>query len=757
MSTKTSESRTSSGESSPDSSGNPFTTSETGMSTRQGYVLTSGEVTTSRAAAEADAANIAAGTATPTRRGFSSGGGGGTSTASGYVLSTGQTTTDRAAAETDAAKIAKAAESRTLKSVERQQYASLTGVGRVPTYVGTDQPKPTKASIKKQEDRIANVGRTYRAIAQNIGKGRLLYSVPVADEYKDTFLGDIGGFITKPAFIFGAPAVVAAPALGAAGAKAGVVGKGFLGAYAGSKAAFYGTRATETAIRYDKEEKKFLKTAEAKEKRAIGLRASDEAVGRIGQLDYEISEFNKQRGDLSNEDFTKAVREYYQDQGYSKTQVDQYTRAVVNQQQQGGMLTVPFLNKRINARAFANELTLFAGDKKAYERAIRDSYKDSGLSKSEIDSRVKTLLKERGTYGRGEIAAYVGVEIGGELTGQGLFTTSAKALQKAGTTVQGKRLGYELFKQGFTNIAPAGLVEGTTGVIVQQDIRKRQRDFKEIAFGGAAGALTAGIIGGATVSTSVTRPGTSKALQVAGYFVDPYEPLGDVGGDIIAKATRSPRPAITRISGQSDSVFKLGVITPGVTPITSIAPIPQISKAKATPTQTKKPSVQKPTTLEAIVGIPQPTKTPVNIPLPSRGRISSPVSIPSFTPSETPTVTPDPTPGVVPVFTPTDTPVTVPNITPTQTPTFTPVFTPVATPTPIFRIPPPILPGGGFGAKSKGGSSSKVRGKTYVNELVAGRAVLNSLLGTPPPVSRGKRKTKRGKTRSDNFLAMLFG
>lgn len=56
----------------------------------------------------------------------------------------------------------------------------------------------------------SNVWATYKEIGSNLLSGNIFTSVNVADEYKDTWLGDIASFITKPAFILGAPAAVAA-------------------------------------------------------------------------------------------------------------------------------------------------------------------------------------------------------------------------------------------------------------------------------------------------------------------------------------------------------------------------------------------------------------------------------------------------------------------------------------------------------------------------------------------------------------------
>jgi len=606
-------------------------------------------------------------------------------------------------------------------------------------------------SVKGQAARFKNVGKVYSEIIENARKGQFFKGATVAPEYRKPgfkgAIGDVAGFISSPANILIQPAMVAGSGLALTGKGALYTGarvlrggvQGFYGATTGVILSRRGIEQGELSTRYSKEQRDFLVSQEAERKIALGFRASEDKIRQEAQFNKELEFFTNERerledqyrqagieqglqgGELDkfvdkgvDDVYKPAIRDYYKNQGYSPEKAAELQKIVLKGQNKdqtwySKSRDIPFTKYSINPKAIASEISLFFQDKKEYEKAIRESYKGSGLSSSEVDKRVNALLKYRSTEGRAEALSYLAAEVfGGEFTGQGLFRNLLASKAKTGARIAAKGAGTKIgFLSGLQATAPAGAIEASVGTIAQQDIRRRERNVGEIVRNSLIGAGTAGVLGGFTIGTRVAqKTGRSKVIQGIGYIVDPFELPGDITANYLKKAGQRVQRSFGRSITPAPGIFtpKGPEITFGFTPSQSTTQTQSQTKGRKR-IKSIVPSQQVSTNLSQIQ-----SNIASNINIPGQAQVTTPTETQAFSFTFT--------------GTPAQTPSQAPSQTPTQTSTNVPINIPVITP--IFRAPPPFLPPllGGFGESGKGIKGRKR--KRYVNELAVGLSLIGA-------------------------------
>lgn len=356
--------------------------------------------------------------------------------------------------------------------------------------------------------------------------------------------------------------------------------------------------------------------------------------------------------------------------------------------------------------------------KSVFKDTVTSELQSQGLSGRELQSGVDAALRQRKFISGGEAGGLLEISRSSERIGRREVANVFEAAGKKGVSIEKKKLGWDLFKKTFRPISQAGAVEGFSAEVTQQSSREEPLNIKKALGMSAAGAATAGIIGGGIAGLKPNRPGASKVLEIGTWFMDPFEKPGDVAADVTEFGLRKmgrkvPTPSIFT-SSKPDSVVSFGV--------------------SGKPTSSGKASSTLPTlSTEGKSSGPIPTSRP--IPFDS---IWTRNPIPTPTTPTTPTKTKKPVNPPFPVFTPTVPPIATPTAVPIpieeETPVMTPtnIFSPVTIPTstPMFRMPPPIpLPfpsfGSGYGGNAGRGSSR------FVNELDASLGVFGSMFSNP--------------------------
>lgn len=419
-----------------------------------------------------------------------------------------------------------------------------------------------------------------------------------------------------------------------------------------------------------------------------------------------------------------------------------------------------------------------------YEDIARQALIQQGIRGERLETAVKAAQRQSRFMATSEALALLEISRSSERIGRQRVTEAFKQLGKKGTTVSQKRVTGQLFKTAFPAIAEAGAVEGFTQEISQQRARFKDIDIKTAGLMGALGAGTAGLLGGTIAATRLRKPATSKIIEYSTFVADPFEKPGDILQDLAEAAQKritgktAARPVIYTTAKPEDIVsFGVrGAKAPKAAkaPVVSFAPIPAQIPEKAP----KRTRVVSP--LDQLSAFGQTFGTPAQTPVETKRKktrvtkavpILTPVEVPTFQqiiggrpqPSPPTTVPPEPVPPVAPVDVPVETgvPVDTDTITPTPTPTNifnqifgteTPVPVPVTAPisipvsiparTPQLRVPPPIP--FVFPFSLGAGATRRGKGIKRVNELEAGRVLLQNMLGGGRPVRRSSSK-KRGK------------
>ena len=150
----------------------------------------------------------------------------------------------------------------------------------------------------------------------------------------------------------------------------------------------------------------------------------------------------------------------------------------------------------------------------------------------------------------GEVAGMITLSGGTEILGR---TFVKKALKdttiKTGVSFFGKESQAIATKTGFA-IGKAGAVEGLGFYELERKAKMKNFDIGEAAFYTGAGALSAGVIGGALVAGSFTNPKLANVVQKGLYIIDPTEKPGDVTANkvsILLGRDFNPKVKVTTI------------------------------------------------------------------------------------------------------------------------------------------------------------------------------------------------------------------
>jgi hypothetical protein len=381
-----------------------------------------------------------------------------------------------------------------------------------------------------------------------------------------------------------------------------------------------------------------------------------------------------------------------------------------------------------------------------FATGVRENLQSQGLSGEKLNKATTAALKLKNWGYGAETASLLNLARFSERFGRKEVALSFNKFAASGITIPGKKVFGEIFKRTFFPIGRAGIVEGSLSQFAQNKGREQKTTFKDVAFGGGLGFLSAGILGGTIAGADVaSKSKVSFFTKAVAYTTDWGEKPGDLLADLqigVSKKlfkTNFPEPRI-RVSGEKGAVFSF-----------QASSNQQASQQAASSSQ--KSSISK--TL-ANVRIPEvnlfprtTTKTAVN----TRPNVNTPADTKTNVPSSV--VTDVPSSVVTNIFTTSNT-----NVPPntnineetninTLTDIMTNIFSNVPTMTPIFRIPPPIplsmgLPGSGAGA-------SKTGKKSYADELGFAISALRSGfvfggVGTiPVKKSKSSSRKKRGK------------
>lgn len=350
-------------------------------------------------------------------------------------------------------------------------------------------------------------------------------------------------------------------------------------------------------------------------------------------------------------------------------------------------------------KGLANEINpLLAGDKKAYKGAVLQSLRLQGYEGEELQNAAKIALKQREYYGYAEAGGILATNAASELLGRKLIAQSSL------------KLGETTFLKNFAkiggNIAIAGVAEGATIRAIQTRTRAETTSAGQLALYGAAGGVTAGLLGGAIGATGIKpavkgKPAVlSKTLLGAAYLTDPYEYAGDklasgyagAAKKLLGKQPFTPIVTVTPTQTTTGGRGKSTAFT--FTPTFNIGVNTNILSSVVTPTQTDTPTNTPANVLSFVSSNTQvdvntnnnvlsSTNTPVNV--------NSPVNIPAA--------------------------VNIPALT-----------TAVTVAVPNARIPPilPLAFPSSLGTTGRGGGNRR----KYVNELAVSGALLKDLTGS---------------------------
>lgn len=395
-------------------------------------------------------------------------------------------------------------------------------------------------------------------------------------------------------------------------------------------------------------------------------------------------------------------------------------------------------------RRIGFQLTPFAGDKPAFEAQLRVEAKARGLTQKQTETLVKAGLRQRKATAIGEGLTFLELSRGAEAFGR---KAVVDVFKKSPLKVAKKKAFGEVFKKTFLPIGLAGIGEAAPQELAQQfgrgeplQILPTKKDgFKLGVIGaGAAGFLSAGVLGGTIAGLRPVRPGVSKVVEVGAFIGDPFEKPADILQDLTEAAAK-------RLTGKAPA--RIGFTTV-LTPTETLTIGKKKEKAKAPPrTEAPKPK-------------PSPKKTPSTILIQSITEAPIQVNIPSPPSPKTPSLTEiiGGTTPVTPVETPIpsliETPVEIPIPIITEAPTQTPVT--VGTPlttfditanipvfTPTLKILPPVplvIPFGGALGGTRKGKRSK-----FIDELAAGTALLDKVIigrQAPAPTKALKKRKK---------------
>lgn len=605
-----------------------------------------------------------------------------------------------------------------------------------------ERGEPEFFSAEGQKRAIRRVTGTFEDIGTRAIEGgrqisrlqfptELFKGADVAPQFRETFIGDVAGFISSPA------SIVTQPILATKGAP--LVLRSVFASNIAAFGARRGLEAGERSIRFTQKERDILQEYGTAPVEA-GFQSSERSIRQIGEFNREVIQIEQEREIFENQvraqaqqqglnqaqtdalikkeiknTFNPAILNFYRGKGFSDSEARRLQQLAIKGQAIEGAPTLDIAGRSVNLRSIANEVSIFFGDEKAYKKGVREFLSKRGLRGKELDAAVNAYAKDRNTRARGELAGLLAIEVGGELTGGGIFRQQLLKLGKRAKTLPLKGAGARLgFTGGFKATAPAGIIEGASGVAFQQQTRFREQDFGDIALGGGFGGVSAGLLGGFTIGTKLRRPLLSKTLEGVGFIADPFE----LPGDFIANLGRK---GIKRVAKSADI---------------KVRPQPRVRIKGVSPTVV---FGAEPTTVLTQTAQPTPSAVPVS----ARGGARTPATVPTGTPTQTTTQTPIPTDTISAII---GTPADVPAPTQVSTPVDVPIPISIPTPTPIVRVPPPLLPFAGPITTGRGrvGAGKQIR-KT-INELEAGFAFFQGQLsGNPPRRKQPKKKTKKTK------------
>jgi hypothetical protein len=474
------------------------------------------------------------------------------------------------------------------------------------------------------------------------------------------------------------------------GARAGAAGVS--GAFQGSRLGVQ-TEAARRTLQATKAGRAALTTGRLAKGGAIAL-AETEGIKQTFKGINSLGLTKQERAILKDKNFQRRIKQI------EKAQEEEIAK---------GGFNIPGTQKKVSLGSMGFALNPLISNRSQFIKIA----KQQGLTGNEIE----LALSQRSTLGVGEGVALLNVARFSERFGS---KEVSKAFQQKGTK-KTTSTGLETFKTTFNPIARAGAIEGAISVKAQQDFRRQERNYKEIAAGAGFGFLSAGSIGGLIAGTKVAaatkgKKGiVSKVITGGSYMTDPFEFPGDKLASLQNKALRKAG---------------FNVVEPSIK-VKSVTEMPTL--AFGTQTQTKGPKTQ--------IGIPLKTKTqiPTNILTDIKTNIPTPAQVPIKTQINTQTTTTTPTTTTTNILTKTNVPVNIP--------AQVPVNINIPTITPQLRIPPPfplMFPGG------SGGAGTKIaKAKTFKDELAISQNILAGSLGINfnqrKKPSKKRKRTKRVK------------
>jgi hypothetical protein len=842
----------------------------TAQSTRQGYVLSSGEVTQDRARAEADAARVAAGAAvtqnvaapsvqrqntvfqqvTP-----------GTSTREGYVLSSGEVTQSRERAEADVSKASTVKTSVITAKPTQRQVSTLPGyvlrsgefsrdttaaqieakeLALRDVYVQRQQKPPMnvnfqgftstpgknlarEADLKRRQrsiekeiyflkgggskydedlltpwDKLKRTGYAYQEFGENIYRFRPLKGIAVSEKYRGTYLGDIATFISRPA---GAAATALLPAvpqlLTWSTAIGGFTGKALLfgGAYgAGTASSYYGGmglyRGLQSRVPRTQEERAQTErliqdigeTTQFKSKRyqefenigeaSQNLRLKATEKGReYGLTGDELNDFVEQNV-YSGE--RQMIQQYYGFQGYKPEEISDIEKAYrTTENIKPKEFNVPLVGNVLNPKQLLYDLpggfSFFGGFKKETEQVLSKE-KTRLLLEGKTEAEAEAIINKQRTLikasGEEEAAGIFSGEFFSQVTGTAFTKNYFGQLANEGVKLTGsKQIERKLVGVGFIQGVAASGAEATPGYTIYTETRGIPRSQKDYLITSGVAAVTAGTLSAGTIGFQTTKPAISKVSQVVGYGIDPQELLFDEflwRG--ISKAAKIKEPSVF-ISKPSGTIIVSSTKTESGTK-TEIK-IPDVKdQTLSFAREGKTAKTEQPSTLIPGFSLTEGLSVPVNTQKPSSKTPSAFGYVTTGTVTNIPNEPNIPNQPDIPVPEKPDIPSPkIPTPSNTGIPSVTNIFNniPVNVPvnTPLFRIPPPIplLPQWNFG--QGGGGQGGKRGTAYINELAFGGALLRGLVSSQKQqveiTGFKRKKTKKAKkTKRGGFVELVF-
>jgi hypothetical protein len=165
-------------------------------------------------------------------------------------------------------------------------------------------------------------------------------------------------------------------------------------------------------------------------------------------------------------------------------------------------------------------------NQKSFEESVMSQLQQKGITGKEAEKilgRLETAQKIRAT---GELGSLLYVSKTSEKTGRfvagELFQKSAgKTFTKAGSI-------WEISKRTVPTAALLGYGEGFYSDVLQKESREYGQNLKESKTQGLFGSVSAGLFQFGTSGLSVAKPKISKGVQTIGYITDPLEYPGDV-------------------------------------------------------------------------------------------------------------------------------------------------------------------------------------------------------------------------------------